>query len=88
MSLDILAALDATAAGPSTLACRVQRFLDNIPADTPGRDRLDAALTTVDSSSPDWRTLEQLDVILVRLGLNTSNKTIGNHRNRRCRCFL
>lgn len=88
MSLDILAALEASQGGRPGETCLIQRWLDGIPTDAPGKQALEATLTELDQGSPNWRTLEELDAILRRLGLKSSIKTIGNHRARRCRCFL
>lgn len=88
MSLDILAALEATPGGTkSGEACKIQRWLDTIPQDAPGRDALEAAFTELNESSDDYRTLDQLMALGVRLGFRTSIKTIGEHRRRMCRCF-
>ena len=73
------------AAGESS--CRLGRWLNDIPTDTPGRGQLLAIVEEANRYSPHWRTLEQIDAILRRLGFTTSNKTVANHRNKVCRCF-
>lgn len=87
MSLDIVAALDAA---PSTgrygAACKIQRWLDTIPEDAPGKPALVAAFTTEDERSHHYRTYDQLLAVASRLGLPTSDKTIAAHRKRTCRC--
>lgn len=87
VSLDILAALDAAPAGRTGDACKVQRWLDTIPHDAPGREALEATFTQAEEGHPDYRTYEQLAAVAARLGMRTSVKTIGDHRRRQCRCF-
>ena len=81
---------EAITAGTSTTPpskCRLGRWLTDIPTDTPGRGQLLAIVEEANRYSPNWRTLEQIDAILRRLGFTTSNKTVANHRNQVCRCF-
>jgi hypothetical protein len=87
MSLDILAALEASPSAVTGRRCRIQRFLDNIPADTPGRDQLEATLNTKDPSDPDYRTATSLLQLLARLGETTSVSTVNEHRAKRCVCY-
>ena len=68
-------------------SCRLGRWLEAIPTDTPGIHVLARILVTNDRNDPHWRTLEQIDGILRRLGMTVSNKTVANHRNQVCRCF-
>lgn len=75
-----------TQAAPES-RCRLGKWIDEIPHETAGLVVLEAILETADRNSPYWRTLEQIDGILRRLGCTTSNKTVANHRNRVCRCF-
>ncbi len=86
--MDILEALaeSATAAG-SSRKCLIQRWLDDIPDDTPGKDQLVATIETTDRSAEHYRTGEQVDKLVYRLGLKTSMKSIGDHRGKRCRCY-
>lgn len=86
--MNIEAALGGERLGGTEKKCRLGRWLDEIPDNTPGKDQLTEVLSTTDRTSPWWRTLEELDAILRRLDLHSSNKTIGNHRMRRCRCYL
>lgn len=85
--MDILTALEDTAPAKSNRKCKVQRWLDEIPADTPGKAELVATITTTDPKSDVYRTVPQVDAITYRLGLATSIKTLGDHRAKRCRCF-
>jgi hypothetical protein len=87
MSLDILAALEATPGTRGSRSCKIQRWLDSIDPDQPGRDALVATFTVTDPASPDYRTQAQLDSLSAALGLSTSQKTIGDHRAKRCRCY-
>lgn len=85
--LDILEALADSAPAKSNRVCKIQRWLDEIPADTPGREDLIATIVTTDPKSDVYRTIPQVDAITYRLGLVTSTKTLGDHRAKRCRCF-
>jgi hypothetical protein len=87
MTLDILAALTEEAApSATTRPCKIQRWLDQIPDEQPGKADLVATLTTTDPRAEHYRPLDALDRLLIRLGLDTSVKTIGEHRTRKCRC--
>lgn len=86
MSIDILAALEASPSPVTGRKCRIQRFIDRIPEDTAGRDTLIATLTTMDQSNPDYRTATQLVALLARLGESTSVSTVNEHRAGRCVC--
>jgi hypothetical protein len=86
--IDILEALAAEAPAKSTRKCKVQRWLDDIAEDAPGKTALVAAIVTTDPKSDDYRTVDQVDKIVYRLGLMTSTKTLGDHRAKRCRCFV
>lgn len=85
--MDILTALSDEASPTGvTRPCKIQRWLDSIADDTPGKADLVATLTTTDPNAADYRTLDGLDRLLMRLGLTTSVKTIGEHRAGICRC--
>jgi len=87
MTVDILTALtDEAPAGAAHRPCRIQRWLNDIPDDEPGKAELVATLTATDPQAEQYRPLDVLDRLLVRLGLTTSVKTIGDHRSGRCRC--
>jgi hypothetical protein len=88
LTLDILEALAAEAPARSSRKCKIQRWLDNISDDHPGKTELAATIVTTDPKSADYRTLDQLDKVLLRLGLISSIKTIGDHRGERCRCYV
>lgn len=85
--MDILAALADEAPSRSTRKCKVARWLEEIPEETPGFDTLVATITTTDPQAEHYRTTDQTLALLSRLGLQTSNKTFGDHRAKRCRCF-
>lgn len=85
--MNILEALTDTAPAKSARKCKIQRWLDDIPEGTPGRDDLVATMVTTDPQADSYRTLDQLDRVTQRLGLTTSIKSIGDHRKHRCRCF-
>lgn len=84
--MDILSVLADEGPAKSDRKCKIQRWLDAISDETPGKDELAATLTTTDPASPAYRTGDQVDKILYRLGLITSTKTVGDHRSGRCRC--
>lgn len=86
--VDILSALVEAAPAKSSRKCKVQRWLDDIPDETPGKEELVATITTTDPKSDVYRTIDQVDKITYKLGLVTSTKTIGDHRAKRCRCFV
>ena len=86
MDLDILAALEASPSAVSGRKCRIQRFLDAIDDDAPGKDQLTATLTTMDPHSPDYRPASSLLALLARLGEVTSISTVNDHRAGRCAC--
>ena len=87
MTLDILSALEATPGTRGNRSCKIQRWLDTIDPATPGRDALVATFTVTDPASPDYRTQPQLDSLASSLGLMTSERTIGAHRAKACRCY-
>lgn len=88
MDIDILSALSESAPARSTRKCKIQRWIDDIPDETPGKDALVATIITTDPKSEDYRTVEQIDKLTYRLGLVTSTKTLGDHRAKRCRCYV
>lgn len=83
--MDILGALTETATSPSG-RCKLGRWLDAIDDDTAGKTDLVATIETTDPQSADYRTLVQVTLVLFRLGLPTSDKTVQLHRTRVCRC--
>ncbi len=84
--MDILAALESTERPKTGRRCKVGRFLDSIPDEQVGKADLVATLSTRDPGSEHWRSIDQLDALLIHLGSTTSPKTIGDHRASRCRC--
>lgn len=87
MSIDILSALEATpGTSVSGRRCAIQKFIDDIPEGTPGRESLVNTLTVTDKAHVDYRTADQLLILTARLGLMTSTKTINDHRGARCVC--
>lgn len=86
--MDILQALAAQPKnGAGNKTCVVQRWLDEIDDETPGKTELIAAITTTDKRDPSFRTRQAVALILSRLGFDTTVDTIGDHRGGRCRCF-
>lgn len=85
--MNILEALGEETAPVGAKVCRIQRWLDDIPDETPGKADLEATLTASEPASANYRSLDSLDRLMVRLGMTTSVKTIGDHRGKRCRCF-
>lgn len=86
MSLDILAALDATPQRTGN-TCKIQAWLDAIPDDAPGRSELETILSTNDRLNAHHRTLDQIVALLGRLGFKTSDVTVRKHRVRACGCY-
>lgn len=84
--MDILAALEATPSASSGRRCVIQKWLDSIPEESAGRDALVATILTADKTSPDYRTLTEVTIVLSRLGLSTTATTVGDHRAKRCVC--
>lgn len=84
--LNILDALTGEAATAGALKCKLQRWLDNIPDETPGKTELAATFATTNPADPNYRPLDALDRVARRLNFHTSIKTIGDHRAGRCRC--
>jgi hypothetical protein len=77
--VDILAALEATTDIP-TGRCKVQRVLDDIPDDTPNKDRLVAAIGGE-------VTAERVAITLGLLGYPIGDSTIKQHRRSTCPCY-
>jgi hypothetical protein len=84
--MDILAALEASPSAVTGRRCRIQRFIDRIPDDAPGRDQLVGTLSTKDPADPNYRTATSLVALLARLGESTSVSTVNEHRAGRCVC--
>ena len=85
--MDILEALADAAPPAATSACKIQRWLDTIPANTPGLADLVATISSTDPTDPAYRTQQQTASVLKRLGLSTTYLAVGNHRGKRCGCF-
>lgn len=85
--MNIIEAIESGTKVESFDQCRLGRWLAQIPSDEPGLPVLARILVTTNQDDPHWRTLEQIDAILRKLGFVTSNKTVANHRTQRCRCF-
>ena len=84
--MDILQALADDAPVKSSRRCKLGGLLDAIPADTPGRAELVATIETRDRNDDNFPFAQTL-LVLYRLGLGVSDKTLGEHRRRLCRCF-
>lgn len=82
---DILAALAGTAPRGNS-RCVVQRWLDDIADNTPGKAELVEAIECGDKNCPQYRTIVQALAILRSLGFSTSDGSVGHHRANRCRC--
>lgn len=85
--MDILEALADETPPSGRRTCKIGRWLDTIPPDIDGYEKLVAAINVADVTNPDYRTLQQATRIASKLGLSTVYTTIGNHRAGRCRCF-
>ena len=79
--MDILAAL---AASPQRAngSCKLQRIIDDIPEDAPGRDDLLAANTDAKGYPA-----QRLAIVMSALGTPVNNGLIQDHRAKRCVCY-
>lgn len=77
--MNIAAALEE-ASKQEKKRCKIQRFLDEIPADEPGRDDL---ITAVESRD---LTAGKAAAVLRTLGLSVSNSQVSLHRRGACGC--
>lgn len=84
---DILEALAGEARPQTSGKCKLARWLDDIPAERPGRTELVDSVLNSDSKVDGYRTIPQIGRVIRRLGLDISDKTVGEHRRRSCRCF-
>jgi hypothetical protein len=85
--VDILEALASEAPPSLTGTCKIQRWLDALEPDRPGRIELIAAVEApYDPKDESTRTLQQIARVLNRLGLHTTYLSVGNHRAGRCKC--
>jgi hypothetical protein len=89
-TVDILAALEDVPARGSQ-RCRLARFLDNIPADTPGRDELVRLVETEHDRNANPYTLSVRKMAAVlsspRIGFPTGYGPISAHRSGQCVCY-
>lgn len=89
MSFDILSALEDPTAERGNSRCNLGRFLDSIPADTEGRDRLIHLVETQHdrSGNSDTRSAMRIATALCKLGFKTTQNPVLDHRNRDCACY-
>lgn len=89
MTFDILAALSDNDAQRGSRRCNIGQFLDSIPEDTEGRDRLiELVETTHDRTGhSDTFSAERMAVVLTKLGYETSSNPVLDHRKRICACY-
>lgn len=78
--MDILTALHDTAPERGAERCKLQRILDDIDDDTPGKHELVAAV----ESGP---AAQRLTLTFSALDMPVSSDVINDHRARRCRCY-
>jgi hypothetical protein len=81
--MDILAALEASASPAKVGRCKVQKTLDQIPDDAPGKGVLEEA---VHDQTGEWANL-RVAVVFANLGLSVSASSIGSHRRSMCLCY-
>lgn len=86
MSLNILEEIEALPVRGDD-KCKIARWLDTLPPDTEGLDRLVSIIETTDPHAEGYRPLDVTLGLLRRLGLSTSDKTLGQHRRHDCRCY-
>lgn len=79
--MDLLAALNA-APSRGARACKLQKNLDEIPADTDGKDELLARVA--DSAG---YPASQLTMTFSAIGSPVSSDVIADHRAHRCACY-
>lgn len=84
--MDILEALRA-APTRGVKVCVIQRWLNSINDEQPGKPELTALLTAVDDDDPSYRTRPATLGVLARLGFDTSENAVGIHRAKNCKCF-
>lgn len=82
MDIDILAALASDGPSERLGRCALQRRIDSIPEETPGREDLLAAI-----ESPAW-SAPRVAKVMVSLGLGVNLTTIRMHRSHTCPCYL
>jgi hypothetical protein len=89
MSFDILAALEDATAARGNSRCSLARFLDTIPEDTDGRDRLIQLVETPHdrTGNSDTRSAIRMANALCKLGFKTTQNPVLDHRNRDCACY-
>lgn len=82
--MDILAAL-TNHQQPTTRTgrCKLQRHLDNIPNEHPGKDDLLTAL-----NAPNEWSATRLALVFKNLGLDVGVTTIRVHRAHTCTCYI
>jgi hypothetical protein len=89
MSFDITAALDDALAARGSSRCSLGRFLDSIPEDTEGRDRLIRLVETPfdRTGNSDTRSATRMASALCKLGFKTTQSPVLDHRNHDCACY-
>lgn len=91
--MDILAALADQSAPRGSRRCELGLWLDAIPAETPGRDELirlvetKHARTKTTPDAPETLSGQRVAVVLTRLGFETTQNPVLDHRNHACRCY-
>jgi hypothetical protein len=86
--VDFLDALSNDTPQRSRGKCKLQRWLDNEASEIAGRDEFLAALTNRDRESDDYRTNPNLLRVVLRMGLDISEKTLAEHRRGDCKCSV
>ena len=79
--MNILEALHVANPTRGARRCKLQIFLDNIPAETPGRDDLCDAV-----ADPEFAA-QKLTLTFSAIGSPMSANLICDHRAKRCRCY-
>lgn len=88
--MDILNAIANAQPSRGDSRCGLARWLDGIPADTPGREELIRLVETRHARqqrSEDSRSAGEMVLVLVALGFPITEGPIHDHRNHRCRCY-
>lgn len=70
-----------------TRRCKVQKFLDSVPEDTPHRDELVRLVVTPADEAEDGLSGRAAADVLCRLGASITENPIHDHRAHRCACY-
>lgn len=81
--MDILSALNDANPQRGTKRCKLQRVLDDIPAEANGK----GALVSAVNATPDVFAAQKLTLTFSALGAPVAADLIRDHRAKRCACY-